>query len=64
MLIIDSGRNLEKSETMCDGPDLRQEASKLLMVCKTVEVTAGRDKLKMLVSSAIFAIISKWPIMR
>jgi len=48
---------------MCDGSDLHQQASKLLTVPKTFEGTAGRDKLRTLVSSAILAIISKYPIM-
>ena len=58
-LILDSGRSLEEFKTMCDGSDLHQQASKLLLVRKTFDVTAGRDKLRMLVSSAILAIISK-----
>jgi len=58
-LILDSGRSLEDFKTMCDGSDLHQQASKLLSVPKTFEGTAGRDKLRMLVSSAILAIISK-----
>jgi hypothetical protein len=62
-LILDSGRSLEESKTICDGPDLGQHASKLLSVPKTFEGTAGRDKLRMLVSSEILAIISKLPIM-
>jgi hypothetical protein len=58
-LILDSGRSLEEFKTMCDGSDLHQQASKLLSVPKTFEGTAGRDKLRTLVSSAILAIISK-----
>lgn len=58
-LILDSGRSLEEFKTMCDGSDLHQQASKLLLVPKTFEGTAGRDKLRTLVSSAILAIISK-----
>jgi hypothetical protein len=44
---------------MCDGLVLHQQASKLLLVPKIVEGTAGRDKLRTLISSAILAIISK-----
>jgi hypothetical protein len=44
---------------MCDSSGLRQQASKLLSVRKTFDGTAGRDNLRMLVSSAILAIISK-----
>jgi len=44
---------------MCDGLDLHQQASKLLLVPETFEATAGRDKLRTLVSSEILAIISK-----
>ena len=44
---------------MCDSLDLCQQASKLLSVPMTFEGTAGRDKLRTLVSSAILAIISK-----
>jgi len=58
-LILDSGRSLEEFKTMYDGSDLHQQASKLLSVPKTFEGTAGRDKLRTLVSSAILAIISK-----
>jgi hypothetical protein len=58
-LLLESGRCLEQFRTMCDGWDLRQQASKLLSVPKTFEGTAGRDKLRMLVSSEILAIISK-----
>jgi len=58
-LILDSGRSLEEFKTMCDGSDLHQQASKLLLVPKTFEGTAGRDILRMLVSSEILAIISK-----
>jgi len=59
MLILDSGRCLEEFKTMCDGSDLHHQASKLLSVPKTFEESAGRDKLRTLVSSAILAIISK-----
>jgi len=58
-LNLDSGRSLEEFKTMCDGSDLHQQTSKLLSVPKTFEGTAGRDILRMLVSSAILAIISK-----
>jgi len=58
-LILNSGRSLEEFKTMCDGSDLHQQASKLLSVPKTFERTAGRDKLRTLVSSAILAIITK-----
>jgi hypothetical protein len=58
-LILDSGRSLKECKTMCDISDLHQQASKLLLVLMTFEGTAGRDKLKTLVSSAILAIISK-----
>jgi hypothetical protein len=61
--ILDSGRSLEDFKTMCDGSDLHQQSSKLLLVPKTSEGTAGRDKLGILVSSAIPAIISPLPIM-
>ncbi|KAF8537904.1 hypothetical protein BDD12DRAFT_806561 [Trichophaea hybrida] len=57
-LILDSGRSLEAFQTMCDASDLHQQASKLLSVPKTFEGTAGRDKLRTLVSSAILAIIN------
>jgi hypothetical protein len=58
-LILDSERSLEEFKTMCDGSDLHQQASKQHSVAKTFEGTAGRDKLRTLVSSAILAIISK-----
>jgi hypothetical protein len=58
-LILDSGRSLEEFKTMCDGSDLHQQASKLLSVPKTFAGTAGKDKLRTLVSSAILAIITK-----
>jgi hypothetical protein len=57
-LIFDSGRCLEEFKTMCDGLDLHQQASKLLLVPETFEGTARRDKLRTCVSSAILAIIS------
>jgi len=57
-LILDSGRSLEEFKTMCEGSELHQQASKLISVPKTFEETAGRDKLRTLVSSAILAIIS------
>jgi hypothetical protein len=62
-LILDSGRSLEDFKTMYDGSDLHQQSSKLLSVPETIEGTAGRHKLRMLVSSAILAFISKEPIM-
>jgi len=58
-LILDSGRSLEEFKTTSDGSDLHQQASKLVLVPKTFEGTAGRDILRTLVSSAILAIISK-----
>jgi len=58
-LILDSRRSLEEFKTMCDRSDSHQQASTLLSVPKTFEGTAGRDKLRTLVSSAILAIISK-----
>jgi hypothetical protein len=58
-LILNSRRSLEELQTMCDGSDLHQQASKLLSVPKTFEGTAWRDKLRTLVYCAILAIISK-----
>jgi len=58
-LILDSGRSLEEFKTMSDGSDLHQQTSKLLSVPKIFEGTAGRDKLRTFVCSAILAIISK-----
>jgi len=58
-LILDRERSLEELKNMCDSSDLRQQATKLLPVSKTFEETAARDKLRMLVSSAIAAIIIK-----
>jgi len=58
-LILHCGRSHEGIKSMCEGSDLGQGASKLLLVPCTVKWTAGRDKLRTLVSSAFLAIISK-----